>query len=86
MARTSIETIVAQDAEYCRNVSIKICRSFSWVTIRDDEGVQEDVFMQGDDAEGFIKAFDGLCEEAPDITFEDALRHLAKPYVENIWN
>ena len=84
--RTSIESIIAQDAADCADVSVKLCRKLPTVTIRDDNGVQEDIFMQGHDADEFIKALDGLIEQAPDATMDAALKHLAKPYVDCIWN
>lgn len=86
-ARTSIETIIKQDAAFCSDVSVTICRGLPSVTIHDDSEMQnEDIFMQGDDADEFIKAFDLLIEEAPDVLFEDALKHLALPYVECVWS
>lgn len=85
-ARTSIKTIIEQDAAFCQDVSVTVCRSLPTVTIHDQSGVNEDIFMQGDDADEFIKAFDGLVEEAPDVLFVDALKHLALPWVECCWN
>lgn len=85
-SRTSIEAIIAQDAEHCADVSVRLCRKLPTVTIRDDTGAQEDIFMQGNDADEFIKALDGLIEQAPDATVDAALKHLARPYCECIWN
>lgn len=84
--RISIKTIIEQNAAFCQDVSVTVCRKLPTVTIHDQSGVNEDIFMQGDDADEFIKAFDGLVEEAPDVLFVDALKHLALPYVECIWN
>lgn len=85
-ARTSIKTIIEQDAAFCQDVSVTVCRKLPTVTIHDQSGVNEDIFMQGSDAEEFIAAFDGLVEEAPDVLFVDALKHLALPWVESCWN
>lgn len=86
-ARTSIKTIIEQDASFCKDVSVTVCRKVPTVTIHDDSGVgNEDIFMQGQDAEEFIQAFDGLIEEAPDVLFVDALKHLALPWCESCWN
>lgn len=85
-ARTSIKTIIEQDALFCKDVSVTVCRKLPTVTIHDQSGVNEDIFMQGDDADEFIKAFDGLIEEAPDVLFDHALKHLAFPWVESCWN
>lgn len=85
-ARTSIKTIIEQDAAFCQDVSVTVCRSLPTVTIHDQSGINEDIFMQGDDADEFISAFDALVEQAPDVLFADALKHLALPYVECCWN
>lgn len=85
-ARTSIKTIIEQDALFCKDVSVTVCRKLPTVTIKDQSGVNDDIFMQGDDADEFIKAFDGLVEEAPDVLFVDALKHLALPWCEVCWN
>ncbi|MCL2874734.1 MAG: hypothetical protein FWF12_00270 [Betaproteobacteria bacterium] len=81
----SLKRIVKADASHCAGVSIKVCRRLPTVTITDDAGEREDIFMQGNDAESFISEFDRLVNRAPDMLFEDALKHLAKPYVECIW-
>lgn len=84
--RISIKTIIEQNAAFCQDVSVTVCRKLPTVTIHDQSGVNEDIFMQGDDADEFINAFDALVEQAPDVLFADALKHLALPYVECIWN
>ena len=68
-----------------QDVSVTVCRKLPTVTIHDQSGINEDIFMQGDDAQEFIDAFDGLVEEAPDVLFVDALKHLALPWVEVAW-
>jgi hypothetical protein len=85
-ARTSIKTIIEQDAAFCQDVSVTVCRSLPTVTIHDQSGINEDIFMQGDDADEFISAFDALVEQAPDVLFADALKHLALPWVEAAWD
>lgn len=57
------------------------------VCIRDGSGEFEDIFMQGQDAAQFIKELDDLVEHAPDdLLMEDAIKSIAAPYCENIWN
>jgi hypothetical protein len=86
-ARTSIKTIIEQDAAFCQDVSVTICRTLPTVTIKDQSGINEDIFMQGEDAQEFIDALDGLVETAPDdVLFADAMKHLALPWVECCWN
>ncbi len=81
-----LEEIIEADARYCADVSVTICRKFGTVEIHDQSGEQEDIFLQGDDGDRFIAEFDSLVEKAPDVLFEDAIKHLAKPYVECIWH
>lgn len=83
----TLEQIIALDAAFCDDVSVTICRSLQTVAIHDQSGAgHEDIFMQGDDACQFIDDLDTLIDLAPDCLFEHAIKHLAKPYVENIWN
>lgn len=83
----SLKSIVIEQAARIPDVSVKISRTMETVCIRDDEGEFEDIFMQGHDAAQFIKELDDLIEKAPDdLLFEDAVKSLAAPYCENIWN
>lgn len=82
----SLEQVIQQTAALCPDVSVTLCRTLGTVTIHDDEGVQDDIFMQGDDADQFIAEFDALIEKAPDVLFDDAIKSLAHPYVECLWN
>ena len=85
--RTSIEAIIKQDATFCPEVSVTLCRKLPTVTIHDDSEIaNEDIFMQGEDAEEFIAALDGLIEKAPEAEFGDVLKHLALPFVESCWS
>lgn len=82
----TLKKIIEADAFLMRDVDVTIDRRFRHVTIKDEEGEQEDIFLQGQDAEQFIDQFDALIEQAPDVLFVDAIKHLAKPYVECIWS
>lgn len=82
----TLEEIIALDAAYCRDVTVTVCRTLPSVTISDDAGEQEDIYMQGDDADQFIAAFDVIAELAPEALFVDVLKHVAKPYVDSIWH
>lgn len=74
-------------ADRIPDVSVKVCRSLETVCIRDTTGEFEDIFMQGQDAAQFIAELDDLIEKAPDdLLFETAVKSLAAPYCENIWN
>lgn len=81
-----LEEIIKADAAYCREVSVKVCRKHDTVEIRDVTGDQEDIYLQGEDGYEFIVKLDGLIDQAPDVTFEDVMKHMAKPYVDNYWH
>lgn len=81
-----LEDIIAADAAFMHNVTVTLDRRFPTVTIADDEGVQEDIFMQDSDAEIFSDAFDALTEQCPTANYGDIEAHLAKPYVEAFWS
>lgn len=46
---------------------------------------QEDIFMQGDDAEQFIAAVDEMYDEAGDVTEDQCALCLAEPYTD-LWS
>lgn len=82
-----LKTIIEQDALYMREVRVDINRAFSTVCIVDLSSVEhEDVFMQGHEADDFVDAIDKIAESHPEVNFEDIALHLAKPYVDCIWN
>jgi hypothetical protein len=82
----TLEEIINTDAAYCRDVTVTICRKLPSVTIKDGTGEQEDIYMQGDDADQFLAEFDEIVDLAPDVLFADALKYLAKPYVDCLWH
>lgn len=82
-----LKSVITEMASRIPDVSVKVSRSFETVCIRDESGEFEDIFMQGQDAAQFIAELDDLIEKAPDdLLFEDAMKCLAAPYCENIWN
>jgi hypothetical protein len=83
---SDLKTYIEQTAAMCQAVSVKVCRTFGTVVIRDLDGVQDDIFMQGGDADQFIAEFDALVELAPDVLFEDAVKAMAEPYVSVLWH
>ncbi len=83
---SDLATYIKSTAALCQDVSVKVCRSFGTVVIRDLDGVQDDIFMQGDDADEFIAQFDALVEAAPDVLFDEAVKALAHPYCECLWH
>jgi hypothetical protein len=82
----TLEEIINTDAAYCRDVTVTICRKLPSVTIKDGAGEQEDIYMQGDDADQFLAEFDEIVKLAPDVLLADALKYLTKPYVDCLWH
>lgn len=61
--------------------------SFGTVCIKDLlPDPQDDIFMQGEDAEQFIEEVNNLYEKAGNLGLDEAEMFVALPYVENIWN
>ena len=58
----------------------------STVCIMDSDGEQEDIFMQGDEADKFNDKIEELYNELRDVTEDEVALHLARPYVENLWS
>jgi hypothetical protein len=85
-APPTLEEIIKFDAEFVGDISITLSRTFETVCIKDDTGEQDDIFMQGHEAANFIEQLDKLAEDAPNVLLSDAIKHLAKPYIECIWS
>lgn len=78
--------IIRADVMFMRTVVVEVDSSYSTVCISDTTGIHEDIFMQGEDAEAFIAERDRLYEETGDLCEDVIELHLARPYVETIWN
>ena len=82
----TIQQIIAADAEFMINsgIDVNINTSNCWVEI--DDGENEPIFLQGDEAEKFISEAEEIWDVAGTVTIEEVRLHLARPYAENIWN
>ena len=78
--------IIKADSAYLKDITVEIKRAWETVEITDDTGVQEPIFLQGQDAYEFINKANGLSEESSDANFADIERHCAKVYVDCIWS
>lgn len=78
----TLEEIVQSRVQFTRNskVTVKINRSLSWVDIVED-GHDEGVFMQGDEADTFINELDKLSEQLPDVDSETLELSMAYDYL-----
>lgn len=82
----SIEQIITETAARCQDVGIKLCRALPTVIIHDMAGTQFSIYMDGADAQEFVKHLDELVEAAPDVMMDQLIKCVASPYVENYWN
>jgi ABC-type uncharacterized transport system permease subunit len=82
----SIEQVITDMASRCQDVGIKLCRALPTVVIHDLAGDQFSIYMDGPDAQEFVKQLDELIEAAPDVTMDQLIKCVASPYVENYWN
>lgn len=82
----TLEQVITDDAAYCRDVSITVCRSLGTVAIEDITREQSDIFLQGRDGLNFIDRLDTLVDVAPEVIVMDVIKHLAKPYCDCLWN
>jgi hypothetical protein len=47
---------------------------------------EEDIFMQGEEAEAFIAEVGKLYDESGDVTYDECALHAAEAYCENLWS
>ena len=82
--RTS--TLICQSANYARRsgASVDVDRSYSTVCI--SAPGEDDIFMQGDDADQFIGQIDAISKKCRSVNFDDIELHLAKDYIDCIWS
>ena len=75
--------IIEHGAEYTQNsgFTVEVNASYSWVTIK-NEDTREDLFLQGDEADDFIKKADKLWETTGVINYDTICLYLAEPYLE----
>lgn len=82
----TFKSVIEKDAEACYEIAITIGRSSKLVVIRDLSVAQrDDIRLEDEEADWFIEKFDALTEQAPDELFEDALKRVAKPYIDRCW-
>lgn len=79
----TLTEIIKADAAFLPDVTVEVDQLIGTVCISTPG--QDDIFMQGDDAEAFIKECQDLYETAGDIDMDTVELSVAKPYVECIW-
>jgi hypothetical protein len=83
-----LSDIIKNDAEYMAYVTVEINSRLGTVDIQDNLGLQESIFLQGSDGEEFISECEALQDnpECADFYLDDIAKHVAKQYVDCIWN
>lgn len=81
-----LQDVVISNAAYYSNVTVEVDRRFPYVTIHDDTGCQEDIFMQDDSACQFVAEVDAISVKEPDLDFGLIELCVAGPYCDNLWN
>lgn len=82
----TLSQIIEESANRMRDVTVHVVSNYGTVCISDDKGVQEDIFMQGDDASKFISERDELWNKVGNLSKGTIELYLAEPYVECFWN
>ena len=82
----TLTQIIQATAERMHNVSVDVRTNHGTVCIKDCAGVQDDIFMQGDDAHAFIMEALHAYNECGDVTLSECYLWQAEQYVECLWN
>ena len=72
----------AENADYTVDADSK----HSTVCIKDTAGVQDDIFLQGIEADHFNDKAEEMYNDLREVTLAEVELHLARDYVENLWN
>lgn len=82
----TLSRIIKDNAAYLADVKIEIDASMGWVDIIDKTGLHDNIFLQGDDGYDFIAEAEKMYNALEDVTMQDCLKTIAKPYVDCIWH
>jgi hypothetical protein len=82
--RERLTKIIKESAERMKDVTVDRDRDLSTVSI--SAHGKEDIFMQGEEADNFIKEVEALWEKVGEVTMDECAANVAEPYCENLWN
>ena len=85
MKTTKATKYICEAAQRCINGKITVDCDSSYSTVAIDAPGKDTIFMQGDEADEFIRARDALCKRYPSLEFYVAELALAEPYAECIY-
>lgn len=82
LARLILRTL----RNHSQNFVVHVEETLGTVSIRESDDTNEDIFLQGHEAEEFIANANELYVNAGHISPDEAHEYLALPYIENNWN
>lgn len=82
----TLAEIIAANVQYMRNVTVSVDTRYETVEISDDSGAQEEIFLQGQDAHEFIRESEDIWNQVGSVSIADVHLHMARCYVDNLWN
>lgn len=82
----TLSQIIEASASRMKDVSVTMVTNYGTVTITDLTGVQDDIFLQGDDAILFLSQVEHLWRTTRNLSKSTIALHLAESYTENLWN
>ena len=82
----TLSKLIQETANRMATVSVRVESIYGTVTITDDMGELEDIFLQGDDGSAFCSELNQLWDETGDLDKNTIALYLANPYVECIWS
>jgi hypothetical protein len=82
----TLTQLIRQAAARMSSVTVEVQTNFGTVCIKDDDGVQEDIFMQGDEATQFINEAERGYKTSRYVSMDECYLWQAEQYVENLWN
>ena len=59
------------------------------ISIEDTRGIETSIFLQGEDAEAFLKDYETLLDSPEidqDLTHEIIMAYVARPYIDSFWS
>lgn len=81
-----LSAIIKDTAARMKDVTVKVDTDMGTVCISDDNGIHEDIFMQGDDADKFIEECRHAYNKCRNLTMDECYAWQAELFVDCLWN
>ena len=82
---TRATRFIHEAAARCSAAGVSVCWDSAYSTVCISGEKEEDIFMQGDEADTFIEEIGVLCRRFPSLEEDTAALALAEPYTECLW-